>query len=102
MKLQAERLNVAKTPAWHRKEGQNPRGGLNARGTASYKKETGGTLRRLVKSGDNSRRGSFLARMGASKGQTTIAKIGPRGSFFHCVPGVHFHQVMQEKKEHQF
>ena len=56
---------MASTPAWQRKEGQNPKGGLNAKGRASYK---GGTLRAPVKSGDNPRRASFLARMGNSKG----------------------------------
>jgi hypothetical protein len=30
---------MAKTPAWQRKEGQNPEGGLNAKGRASAKKE---------------------------------------------------------------
>jgi hypothetical protein len=30
---------VAKSPAWTRKEGQNPNGGLNAKGRASAKKE---------------------------------------------------------------
>ena len=39
--------------AWTRKAGQNPRGGLNAKGRASYKAETGGTLRPPVKAGDN-------------------------------------------------
>ena len=28
---------MAKTPAWQRKEGKNPKGGLNAKGRASYK-----------------------------------------------------------------
>ena len=28
---------MARTPAWQRKAGQNPRGGLNAAGRASYK-----------------------------------------------------------------
>jgi hypothetical protein len=27
---------MAKTPAWQRKEGKNPKGGLNAAGRASY------------------------------------------------------------------
>lgn len=53
------------TPAWTRKEGKNPKGGLNAKGRASYK---GGTLRAPVKSGDNPRRASFLARMGGMPG----------------------------------
>jgi hypothetical protein len=56
---------MAKSPAWTRKEGQNPRGGLNAKGRASFK---GGTLKAPVKSGDNPRRASFLARMGNMKG----------------------------------
>jgi hypothetical protein len=56
------------SPAWQRKAGQNPRGGLNARGRASYKAQTGGTLRAPVKSGDNPRRASFLARMGGMPG----------------------------------
>ena len=54
-----------KTPAWQRKEGKSPSGGLNAKGRASYK---GGTLKAPVKSGNNPRRASFLARMGNMKG----------------------------------
>ena len=38
--------------AWTRKEGKNPAGGLNAAGRASYKAETGGTLKAPVKAGD--------------------------------------------------
>ena len=58
---------MAKTPAWQRKEGQNPKGGLNARGRASAKAE-GHNLKAPVKSGDNPRRASFLARMGNAAG----------------------------------
>jgi len=54
--------------AWTRKEGKNPAGGLNAKGRASYKAETGGELKPPVKSGDNPRRASFLARMGNMPG----------------------------------
>jgi hypothetical protein len=54
--------------AWQRKEGKNPAGGLNEKGRASYKKQTGGTLKAPVKSGDNPRRASFLARMGNMPG----------------------------------
>ena len=53
------------SPAWTRKAGKNPKGGLNAKGRASYKK---GTLLAPVKKGDNPRRASFLARMGGMKG----------------------------------
>ena len=54
--------------AWQRKEGKNPKGGLNAAGRASYKRETGGTLKPPVKKGDNPRRASFLARMAGTAG----------------------------------
>ena len=54
--------------SWQKKEGKNPKGGLNAKGRASYNKETGGHLKAPVKSGDNPRRASFLARMGNMKG----------------------------------
>ena len=57
--------------AWTKKEGQNPKGGLNAKGRASYKK---GTLKAPVKAGDNPRRASFLQRMGASAGSERDAK----------------------------
>ena len=54
--------------AWQRSDGKNPKGGLNAKGRASYKRETGGTLKPPVKAGDNPRRASFLARMGNMAG----------------------------------
>ena len=57
-----------KTPAWQRSEGKNPKGGLNAKGRSSYNAETGGNLKAPVKSGDNPRRASFLARMGNMAG----------------------------------
>ena len=57
-----------KTPAWQRSEGKNPKGGLNAKGRASYNATTGGDLKAPVKSGDNPRRASFLARMGSASG----------------------------------
>jgi hypothetical protein len=55
------------TAAWQRKEGKNPEGGLNAKGRASAKAE-GMDLKPPVKSGDNPRRASFLARMGNMAG----------------------------------
>ena len=58
---------MAKTPAWQRKEGQNPKGGLNEKGRASAKAQ-GHNLKPPVKSGDNPRRASFLARMGNAPG----------------------------------
>jgi len=66
---------VAKTAAWQRKEGKNPAGGLNAKGRASYKAQTGGTLKAPVsaKAAAKSpkkaaRRKSFCARMGGMPG----------------------------------
>ena len=59
-----------KSPAWTRKAGQNPKGGLNAKGRASYKAQTGGTLKAPVKKAAKTpqqkrRKGSFL---GSGKG----------------------------------
>ena len=56
-----------KTPAWQRKEGKSATGGLNAKGRASAKAE-GMNLKPPVKSGDNPRRASFLARMAGNDG----------------------------------
>ena len=56
-----------KSPAWQRKEGKAPSGGLNAKGRASAKAE-GMNLKAPVKTGDNPRRASFLARMGNMPG----------------------------------
>jgi len=47
---------------------QNPKGGLNQKGREFFKKTTGANLKRPVKSGDNPRRASFLARMGNMRG----------------------------------
>lgn len=67
---------MAKTPAWQRSEGKNPKGGLNAKGRASAKAE-GMNLKAPVKSGDNPRRASFLARMGGMPGPERDEKGKP-------------------------
>jgi len=67
---------MAKTPAWQRVEGKNPKGGLNAKGRASAKAE-GMNLKPPVKSGDNPRRASFLARMGGMPGPERDEKGRP-------------------------
>ena len=54
--------------AWQRKEGKNPKGGLNEKGRKSYNKETGGNLKAPVKSGTNPRRVSFAARFAGMEG----------------------------------
>ena len=57
------------SPAWQRKEGKNPAGGLNEKGRKSYERENPGSdLKPPVKSGNNPRRASFLARMGNMPG----------------------------------
>jgi hypothetical protein len=64
--------------AWTRKEGQNPEGGLNAKGRRSYK---GGTLKPPVSAKQAkkspkaaARRKSFCARMSGMKKRLTSAK----------------------------
>ena len=57
------------TAAWTKKEGKNPKGGLNEKGRKSYEAANpGSNLKPPVKSGDNPRRASFLARMGNMPG----------------------------------
>lgn len=56
---------------------QNPKGGLNAAGRAHFKRTTGANLKAPVKSGDNPRRASFLARMGNMKGPERDSKGKP-------------------------
>ena len=65
-----------KSPAWTRKEGKSPSGGLNAKGRASAKAQ-GMNLKAPVKSGDNPRRASFLARMGGMPGPERDEKGKP-------------------------
>lgn len=72
---------MAKSPAWQRKAGKNPKGGLNAKGRASYNKATGGNLKPPVKKAEAkkspksaARRKSFCARMTGMKKRNTSAK----------------------------
>ncbi len=65
---------MAKSPAWQRKEGKNPSGGLNAKGRASAKRE-GHNLKPPVSAAQAkkspkaaARRKSFCARMGGMPG----------------------------------
>jgi hypothetical protein len=66
---------MAKTPAWQRKEGKNPKGGLNAKGRASYNKDNPGKpgLKRPQPEG-GSRKKSFCARMEGMKKKLTSKK----------------------------
>jgi hypothetical protein len=57
---------MAKSPAWTRKEGKNPSGGLNDKGRASLKAQ-GHDIKRPQPEG-GSRKDSFCARMGGMPG----------------------------------
>lgn len=68
---------MAKSPAWQRKAGKNPAGGLNAKGRASAKKQ-GMNLKPPAPNPktkkDASRRKSFCARMSGMKKKLTSSK----------------------------
>jgi hypothetical protein len=78
---------MAKTAAWTRSEGKNPKGGLNAKGVASYRRENPGSkLQTAVTtkpskldpdSKDAKRRKSFCARMSGVKGPMKDEKGRP-------------------------
>ena len=65
---------MAKSPAWQRKEGKNPSGGLNAKGRASYNRATGGNLKAPSKKVGNKRRASFLCEDERDEEKLTSAK----------------------------
>ena len=69
---------MAKSAAWQRSEGKNPKGGLNAKGRASYNKATGGHLKPPAPNpktkADEGRKSSFCARMSGMKKKLTSAK----------------------------
>ena len=72
------------TPAWQRKEGKNPEGGLNEKGVASYRREHPGsklstavtTKPSKLKPGSKAanRRKSFCSRMKGMKAKLTSAE----------------------------
>ena len=68
---------MAKSPAWQRKEGKDPKGGLNAKGRASAKRE-GMNLKPPAPNPktkkDAARRKSFCARMEGMKKKLTGEK----------------------------
>jgi hypothetical protein len=71
---------MAKSAAWQRKEGKNPKGGLNAKGRASAKAQ-GMNLKPPVKAAEAKkspksagRRKSFCGRMCGMKSKLTSAK----------------------------
>jgi hypothetical protein len=56
-----DNIRRLRSPAWTRSEGQDPDGGLNAKGRASYNRETGGNLKPPQPEG-GPRRDSYCAR----------------------------------------
>ena len=68
---------MAKSPAWQRAEGKNPKGGLNAKGRASAKKQ-GMDLKPPAPhpktEKDAGRKKSFCARMEGMKRKNTSSK----------------------------
>lgn len=56
---------------------QNPKGGLNARGRAFFKRKEGANLKAPVKKGTNPRRVSFAARFAGMKGPMKDEKGRP-------------------------
>ena len=65
---------MAKSPAWQRKEGKAPSGGLNAKGRASYNKANPGSNLKAPQPEGGSRKDSFCARMTGMKKKLTSAK----------------------------
>jgi hypothetical protein len=71
---------MAKTPAWQRKEGQSEKGGLNAKGRASYNAANPGKpglkppAPNPKTKEDEGRRKSFCKRMIGMKAKNTSAK----------------------------
>ena len=67
--------NGGSTPAWQRKEGKNPEGGLNAKGRASYNRANPGKpgLKAPQPQGGPRKR-SFCSRMSGMKKKLTSAK----------------------------
>lgn len=71
---------MAKTPAWTRKEGKSPKGGLNAKGRASYNKANPGKpglkppAPNPKTEKDAARRKSFCSRMSGMKAKLTGEK----------------------------
>ena len=73
-----------KSPAWQRKEGKDPSGGLNKKSVASYRRENPGSKLKTavttkpskLKKGSKAanRRKSFCARMQGMKKRNTSAK----------------------------
>ena len=66
---------MAKSPAWQRKEGKNPKGGLNAKGRASCNAANPGKPgRKPPQPEGGARKKSFCARMEGMRKKLTSSK----------------------------
>ena len=66
---------MAKSEAWQRKEGKNPKGGLNEKGRKSYEKANPGSdLKAPSKDPKNKRHKAFCKRMQGMKAKNTSSK----------------------------
>jgi hypothetical protein len=65
-----DEIRRLRSEAWTRKEGQDPDGGLNAKGRASYNRKHGANLKAPQPEG-GPRRDSFCARMKGMKERLT-------------------------------
>jgi len=82
--IDAQEEVLSEVPAWQRKEGKNPEGGLNSKGIQSYRADNPGSTLSLavttkpskLKPGSRAanRRKSFCARMSGMKSKLTSAK----------------------------
>jgi hypothetical protein len=63
---------MAKTPAWQRKEGKSPSGGLNEKGRRSYERQNPGSDLKAPQPGGGPRKKSYCAR---SEGQMKMHNI---------------------------
>lgn len=78
---------IAESAAWQRKEGKDPRGGLNRKGVASYRRENPGSKLKMAvttkpskldpKGKAAKRRKSFCARMSGNPGPMKDEKGRP-------------------------
>lgn len=62
------------SPAWQRKAGKNPKGGLNAKGRASYRAANPGSKLGAPQPEGGKRRNSFCKRMCGMKTKLTSSK----------------------------
>jgi hypothetical protein len=61
--------------AWKRKEGKDPKGGLNEKGRRSYERENPGSDLKRPQPEGGKRRDSFCARMRGMKNKLTSKKV---------------------------